>query len=356
MKALAIFCDGTWQTFDQPRPTNVSLLARCVIPAQTIGEGAHIQVVYYDDGVGVGGGVGDGLIHWAGGLFGEGLDGKIKEAYRFICLNYTPGDRIFVFGFSRGAYTARSLVGLLGQRWILRRDRLEHVDEVLDSYRSRKGDPREFQKLRDQFSWPVPTSSEARISYLGVWDTVGSLGIPDTNALAHLVDERYKFHDLSLSTFVASARHAVSIDEERTTFRPTLWDNIDQLNAGTGRGDGDDAVYRQEWFPGVHGSVGGGGADGGLSIAPLIWIAEGAQRAGLQLDPGLWEPIISQRNDLADLPTKDWTVGEFALDAFGQSPRQPGPQEVEQVSQSAQRRWRERTDYRPEPLRSILRS
>ena len=353
MKRLCIFCDGTWQTFDQPRPTNVALLARCVLPGQISPTSPAVQVVYYDDGVGVGGGVANGLVHWLGGTLGDGLDAKIRDAYRFLCLNYTPGDQILIFGFSRGAYTARSLGGLLSQRWILKRSQLDRIDEVMTTYRTRAGEE-ELAKLRDEFSWPVPSDASSRISYLGVWDTVGSLGIPDVTALADIVDSKYKFHDLSLSPFVASARHAVSTDEERATFRPTLWDNIDAMNASTGKGDEGDALYAQQWFPGVHGSVGGGGVDGGISIAPLTWIAEGAQRAGLQLDNDLWEPIISGRNDLANFPAKDWTLGAIALDAFGLAPREPGPQELEQISQSARHRWEKRIDYRPVPLRFVL--
>ena len=115
MKSIAIFCDGTWQNISQRFPTNVTRLARAVAPK---GKDPHTgepipQIVFYDDGVGVGQGVAENFTKFVGGAIGKGLDRKIAEAYEFLCLNFEPGDRIYIFGFSRGAYTARSLAGLL---------------------------------------------------------------------------------------------------------------------------------------------------------------------------------------------------------------------------------------------------
>ena len=106
MRNIAIFCDGTWQKIGQGDPTNVVKLARAV---RVLAEDGRPQLTYYDNGVGVGEGVMNRATRWIGGAFGAGLDHKILEAYLFLALNYMPGDRIFIFGFSRGAYTARSL-------------------------------------------------------------------------------------------------------------------------------------------------------------------------------------------------------------------------------------------------------
>ena len=134
MKNIAIFCDGTWQYLGQRHPTNVALMARSVLPQAA----DHVpQLVYYDDGVGVGDGVLDRATHILGGALGAGLEHKILRAYEILSLNYQPGDRIFIFGFSRGAYTARSLAGMLRWLWILKREQVGQVEEALRLYRTR---------------------------------------------------------------------------------------------------------------------------------------------------------------------------------------------------------------------------
>ena len=376
MKAIAIFCDGTWQHLDQRYPTNVAKLARAVAPASAAGP----QFVYYDDGVGVSSGVADNLTHLVGGATGQGLDYKIARAYEFLCLNYEPGDRIFIFGFSRGAYTARSLAGLLRLAWILKREEASRVFEVAAFYRTRpkstapQADRDAFDaimaKYRADHCYPdppfladqayvpgdpsslTPEAGCAWIQHVGVWDTVGSLGVPANLPFARELDAKYDFNDTDLSRFVRSARHAVSIDERRDTFAPTLWDNIDTLNKNA-HADGfayADRPYQQVWFPGGHGCVGGGGDDGGISIPPLLWIAEGARRAGLALDEPQLALYARQAHPDARFEGGGFSVGDFLISLDGLSDRK-GPDVFDEVSQSARDRWVALPSYRPSPLR-----
>jgi uncharacterized protein (DUF2235 family) len=288
VRNLAVFCDGTWQYFDQAYPTNVALLFNAV--ADQAADGT-VQLKHYDDGVGVATKVDNPLEDLAGGAFGAGLDRKVVENYRWIAQTYEPGDRIFLFGFSRGAFTARSLGGLLRWAWIPKPDQIAQADQAMQLYRTRpdKGaDPAAEQAFQDRmaafraaYCYPSeaftgqkaydPTDpstltpddlSCAWLQYVGVFDTVGSLGVPDDFPLAGLIDAQYQFYDTSLSQFVRSARHAVSIDERRETFKPTLWDNIGPLNANAGATTlaYDLQPYQQRWFPGGHGAVGGGAA------------------------------------------------------------------------------------------------
>ena len=375
MKNIAILCDGTWQDLGQPIPTNVAKLARTIEPRSADGA---IQVVYYDDGVGVGHGVLDAATHLIGGAFGQGLDYKIGRAYEFLCLNYEPGDRIFIFGFSRGAYTARSLAGLVRWAWILKRENVSEIGAATALYRSRpphgsvkaRADAFEAQaaQFRAGYCHPAeafiddmvydpkdpgslaPGPGCAWIQYVGVWDTVGALGVPTNLPFANLLDAQYAFHDASLSRFVRSGRHAVAIDEKRHTFQPALWDNIAAQNTHAGA-DGltyDARPYQQCWFPGHHGSVGGGSDDGGLALIPMLWVAEGAMRAGLSL-------ACSELDEYARIAHPDakiaggFSIGQLLTSLDGVADR-IGPAAFEEVSLSAKLRWARLPAYRPAPL------
>jgi uncharacterized protein (DUF2235 family) len=378
LKNIAIFCDGTWQHIDQRYPTNVAKLARAVAPQAADGSP---QVIFYDDGVGVSQGAMDTATHLLGGALGEGLDYKIASAYEFLCLNYQPGDRIFLFGFSRGAYTARSLAGLLRLAWILRREHTSEIFEATNLYRSRPDkdaspeDQAKFaammQDFRDQRSYPSniftddrvydpadpasltpPSQDCAWLQYVGVWDTVGSLGVPKVLPLATQVNSRYDFHDTRLSRFVRSARHAVSLDERRETFEPTLWDNLPTLNTNAHADGLAPALqpYQQTWFPGGHGEVGGGGDDGGLSLIPMLWIAEGAARAGLAFDTTELRDYEQIAHPDAKFQKGGFSIGALFTAAAGLRDRD-GPDVFDDVSLSARLRWSRLADYRPASLR-----
>ncbi|HKD22981.1 MAG TPA: DUF2235 domain-containing protein [Rhizomicrobium sp.] len=367
-KNIALFCDGTWQHLGQPTPTNVASLAHSVTPAEKA-TGCP-QVVFYDDGVGVAEGVLPEATSLLGGGMGEGLDAKIAQAYQFLCLNYVPGDRIFIFGFSRGAYTARSVGGLLRKCWILRRDQVGFIDEAMGHYRSGELDNPALVKFKQDHCYPaqpfcdprdpspvvaaegIDPAAYAHVQYVGVWDTVGSLGIPNALPFHNEVNAKYRFHDESLSRFVVSARHAVSIDERRSTFSPTLWDNIADLNknAGADRLTLDKRPYQQVWFPGGHSGVGGGCDDGGLSKGPLIWIAEGAARAGLEWSDEALTVFAKAANALAPFGEEPWSISKEIIALMGEADR-AGPQNAEDISDAARSRWNDAgLKYRPPPI------
>lgn len=372
MKNLVICCDGTWQELSQRFPTNVTRLTRALAPAAA---GGAPQVTFYDDGVGVGTGVLDKATRILGGALGRGLDRKIAEAYEFLVLNYEPGDRIYIFGFSRGAYTARSLAGLLRQVWILKRINASECERAIELYRSHDKDAVEIQRFRQNFCHTAAPALEERafnpdspaktvtrnkdetgwIQFLGVWDTVGSLGIPRGLPFSEQINGKYEFHDTSLSRFVWNARHAVSIDEKRETFTPTLWTNIDRLNdnAGASGLPYDQRPYQQTWFPGGHGAVGGGESDGGISLPPLLWMLEGAQRAGLTFDPDQLAMFDGAADPLAALRAGDRSVGSIILEAVGQKDRD-GPTTLDEVSVAARVRWKKAApSYRPKTLSHV---
>lgn len=381
MKHIAIFCDGTWQNFGQQHPTNVARLARGTLRRSGAGD---VQVIRYDDGIGVGNGTVDQLSALVGGAFGKGLDYKLARAFEFLCLNYEVGDRIYLFGFSRGAYTVRSLAGLMRQFWILRADAADKVPEAIDLYRARPeakpaktydarnaawiAEVAHFHKLwshpvSDAFVGdkaydpgdpeslvPADPATCAWIQYMGVWDTVGSLGIPAKLPFADLIDDKYQFHDLELSRFVRSARHAVALDERRETFIPSLWTNVDPLNDNAhanGRPYGA-RPYQQQWFPGVHGAVGGGGASI-VSLAPLLWIAEGAARAGLALDPKQMAWLTGKVDPTADFEQEKVDLGSIALKLVGAKWRD-GPENLDEISLSAKARMQGLSTYDPHSL------
>lgn len=298
VKRIAIFCDGTWNLADRKgEQTNVVQLAQAV--EITASDGIK-QVPLYIRGVGTGRGsnaFSRTTDKWLGGALGWGLERNIEEAYRRLIWLYEPGDEIFIFGFSRGAYTARSLAGLLRKAGILPRSDVDKVGEAMELYRKRgeENAPDEvvIQNQRAELSPDVATSKKdlakrdkpaklLQISYLGIWDTVGALGLPGFLGLvAKLTNKKYAFHDLQLSSSVKSAYHAVALDERRKAYPPSLWDNLPKLNTLSPLGA---APYQQKWFAGDHGSIGGGGEIRGLSAYTFGWIAQGALNQGLELN------------------------------------------------------------------------
>ncbi len=264
MKRIILCTDGTWNKPDQKdrgkrKPSNVVKMARAIKPRADDGTE---QIVYYGDGVGTNW----GLDKIAGGGFGVGLSANIVDAYQFLALNYEEGDEIFLFGFSRGAYTARSIAGLVHKLGILPKDHAFFIPEAYKLYRDQARDI-ELESFRlDHNSRP------ARIKYIGVWDTVGALGIPI--GLFKTFNKRYQFHEVDLVSSIENAYHALAIDERRKPFAPTLW----HLPHGS------EQTLEQVWFPGVHTNIGGGYSKDGLANISLQWIAGKAESHGLELD------------------------------------------------------------------------
>jgi uncharacterized protein (DUF2235 family) len=358
----------------------VVLTAESVIPVANDGTP---QLIYYDEGIGT-----RWFDKWIGGLFGAGLLNNLTEAYRFLIFNYRPGDEIYVFGFSRGAYSARSFVGLLRHSAIVNRRIASKIKEAISNYKCAETDPGKLEDIRRRFrsscSFDVCVSEEdedwlannvqdyrrgdrprLRIKYLGVWDTVGALGIPGFIFKSPLLYQWYQFHDTSLSgEFVESARHAVAIDERRASFAPTLWDNIEQLNTSVGMHVEDgNAPYQQKWFPGTHGSVGGGGDRRGLSDQAMSWVLDGARNAGLQLDTKegsrIYELTPNHTENLFNVSKPTWWE-RFKWWILPKADRLPGPQYLWEINKSARRRWwetpetlRSKSRYRPNTLNRV---
>lgn len=271
-KRLIVLCDGTWNKAEnldrhKRKPTNVMKIVRAIQPVTADGT---VQVTYYDEGVGNN----PGLDRWLGGGLGAGLDLNIQEAYRFLLYNYAPGDTIFFFGFSRGAYTVRSLMGLLQHLGLLPKDHDFFVPEAYALYRQRalvQADQNAWQQQVATFRAEHNARTIA-IEFVGVWDTVGALGLP-LNWFTFFNRRRYEFHDTRLSPNIRHAYHALAIDEQRRTFQTTLWENPDP-----------NQVLEQRWFAGVHTNVGGGYEHDGLANCSLHWIKEKAVALGLGVD------------------------------------------------------------------------
>jgi hypothetical protein len=286
VRHLVVCCDGTWNTPEQqqggvPTPTNVVRLHHALIEDEN-------QRRYYHPGVGTDPGLVDRL---RGGGLGVGLDSNIKSAYSWLATTYQPGDAICLFGFSRGAYTVRSLAGMLSacglattvsglptaKRWA-------EIDRLYDEV---------YRPAQGQHAGPAP-HPQVRIRFVGVWDTVGSLGIPDSLGMLNLFDvgNRRRFHDTRLSPLIEHARHAVALDETRGPFTPTLW-------TGDESEPGDHRSVQQVWFAGDHCDVGGGHLQTGLSDAALKWmIDEASTYTGLRFRPEMLDQIRPNPGDV----------------------------------------------------------
>lgn len=270
-KNLVICADGTWnrpeEDLDKDFPTNVLRLARAVQPRA---DDERPQHVFYDWGI--------GSYHSRviGGATGRGIHKNIMDGYRYIVQNYSPGTRLYLFGFSRGAYTVRSLCGLINNCGILKRPHARLIQQAFDHYKRVGPDYApagsksvKFRKAYSHESWDI--------HFIGVWDTVGALGVPFS--LLGLFDSKDEFYDTELGGNVRVARHALAIDERRQDFEPTLWQPRDGLD------------LRQVWFAGSHSDIGGSyppDKQGRLaSDYALQWMLEEAAAAGLALEPHL---------------------------------------------------------------------
>jgi uncharacterized protein (DUF2235 family) len=273
MKRIAICADGTWNVRDlvnkdaeTRHPTNVTKVARAIL---TRTSGGVDQIVYYHDGVGTGV-LSDRI---TGGIFGSGIENNIRDLYRFILYNYHDGDELFFFGFSRGAYTVRTLAGFMNRVGLLQKDDDYWVPEIYACYKNNKnpGSPdwqQAFSKLKNPNPRPCPP-----IKFIGVWDTVGALGPP--GLVGHFLNKyRYAYHDVGLNQHIQNAYHALAIDERRSTFRPNTWQRSAEFTGN----------LEQAWFAGVHTNVGGSAAKDGLANEALHWMVQKSEALGLEFD------------------------------------------------------------------------
>ena len=337
MKRIVICADGTWNIRDQidkktkkRRPSNVTKIARAVKPQAHNGID---QVVYYHEGVGTGG----PLDTLTGGAFGAGIERNIRDLYRFIVYNYAPDDELFLFGFSRGAFTVRTLAGFMRFVGLVEKDDDYYVPELYECYEKRKGPgTAEWNKAHHKIFNKRPAP---RIRFIGVWDTVGALGAP--GFLGQIFRRnRYAYHDVGLNPTIENAYHALAIDEHRVPFKPSPWE----------RPAGWNGTLEQAWFAGVHRNVGGGFTPDGLANEALHWIVEKAERHNLELDSTYLEHFTPCFNAK---PENSMSLG-YRL--FGVLVRPMGAlaNHGEAVHQSAIDRRKLLDDYRPRNLEAFL--
>jgi len=333
-KRLVVCCDGTWNKPDQGGgPTNVTKMARAILPSWN----GIVQQVYYDSGVGTG----NAVDRFLGGTFGIGLGQNVQEAYRTLALNYEPGDSIMMFGFSRGAYTVRSLAGLVSLVGLVRKGDLHEMPKIWDYYRS-KAEERQAAPLNPLWF----KDRQPEIEVLGVWDTVGSLGIPG-NFLGALGRRRHEFHDVKLGSKIRRAYHALAIDEHRKNFTPAIWDTSSRRP---------DQEVDQVWFCGAHSNVGGGYPDRTLSDQSFLWMC-GKVMDVLGLDQAYLDEKVER---LADDEARGLQMDSLTLKwkLLGRIDREIGQDESEAVHRSAFVRkhfgtlGRQPKPYDPYPYRS----
>lgn len=329
MKRIVICADGTWnrpeKNLKKDVATNVLRMARAIKPVASDGVP---QQVFYDWGI--------GSYHdkVSAGATGKGLHKNIMDDYRYLVQNYAPGDELYFFGFSRGAYTIRSLCGLINNVGIVKRTEARLIQAAFDHYKKpgKKHSPHgvasvEFRRAHSHRAM--------KIKFVGVWDTVGAMGIP--LSFLGLFGDKDEFYDTKIGPNVECARHALGIDEQRTDFEPTVWEP--QLGMD----------MKQVWFAGAHSDVGGGYSrdrDGGLlADNTLGWMMKEARGAGLSLESHLARTL--QPGALAKVHKSRRSF--YRLKARLHRSIAHGKDEI-LIHRSVKERWDSDAKYRPKNL------
>lgn len=295
-RAIVLFSDGTGNSSAKLFKTNVWRMYEAI----DLGDSASDadQIVYYDEGVGT-----SGLrpIAALGAVFGVGLKRNALDLYRFLCRNYRDGDRIFAFGFSRGAFTIRVLIGLIEKEGLVTYEgEADLAHQAADAHRNYiKGRNPRFGPMRlivpawrflvsrflaakrrimRQRLYSPGQNRRPRVAFVGLWDTVAAYGGPITEIVRGFDDwiRPLTFKDRGLPPIVDRARHALALDDERDAFQPVLWHEPNDV---------DREQLQQVWFSGMHADVGGGYPDDSLAYVSLAWMMKEAQAAGLMLRP-----------------------------------------------------------------------
>lgn len=382
-KRLIVLCDGTWMNSDygyvKPGllngkgglqvPSNVTRISRCF--KRRCGDGT-LQIINYESGVGSGSNMLDSV---TGGAFGVGLAERVREAYAYLCANYRDGDEIFLVGFSRGAFTARSVAGMIANLGLLTREGVEHFYPIFKDMQ---------HWMDDDYDDPFPNSPfpdkpkgphadeeyRVRLAKMGytrvqqqngapitikavcVWDTVGSLGIPRIAWLEKMgirpSNDEYNWHDTALSDTIEHAFQALALDETRPPFSPAVWERPRKMRLRTD--------LRQVWFPGNHGNCGGGWDDQGISNATLAWMMDQMASVGVEFDRPSLDRVIQQSTEFymqaraqnakksrrvmqqwavdpiyeSNRPVRPWALGQIQKDSSllfklsGETTRTPG--------------------------------
>ena len=317
-KTIVVLSDGTGNSSAALFKTNVWRVYEAIDQSPPAPDHRR-QIAYYDDGVGTSAFKPLAIL---GGVFGIGLKRNILDLYRFVCRTYSPGDQIYLFGFSRGAFTIRLLAGLIAtQGLVVTQSQVMLERCALDAYRAyrRRFNPTGglvnfFRKLRDGLvaagkvmtgrrdADPVRRDMDVRIRFVGVWDTVAAYGMP-IQELTRGIDKwiwPLSMPNYQLSPKVDIARHALALDDERDTFHPLVWDEAHEREL-TAAGTIQLGRLRQVWFAGMHSDVGGGYPDDALSYVSLDWMLREACDAGLRIKPYALAHIAATANPYAPM-------------------------------------------------------
>ena len=332
-KRIVICADGTWsrpeKDLQEDFPTNVLRLARAIKP---VGANQTPQQVFYDWGVG------SYYDQVVGGATGKGLHKNIMDDYRYIVQNYSPGDELYLFGFSRGAYTVRALCGLINNCGIIKRPDAPLLQKAFNHYK--KSGPAHAPQGSESVKFRNEHSHKSReIKFVGVWDTVGAMGIPFS--FLGLFDDKDEFYDTKIGGNVRIARHALAIDEHREDFVPTIWlpkENMDM---------------QQVWFAGAHSDIGGSykpDKDGSFSSdIPLAWMIQEAVKSDLAVESHLKQSLTT--NPLA-------TIHKSRRSFYRIKKKYNRPIEQEQdsvlIHESVKSRWDQDSKYRPSKLKEYI--
>ncbi len=333
MANVVVCSDGTWnrpeEDLEQDHPSNVLKLARGISP--DIDD--RKQHVFYDWGL--------GAYHSSltAGISGRGIHKNILDGYRYIVQNYQAGDRIYLFGFSRGAYTVRALCGLINNCGILQRSHAELISRAWQIYKSPRPQNAPSGEAAREFRERYGHASRS-VDFVGVWDTVGALGIPFS--VLGFLDAHDEFYDTKMGSNVRIARHALAIDEQRRDFEPTLW----APNEGVD--------LKQVWFAGVHADIGGSYGPDDVSACEvadtaLAWMLGEAEQAGLGVEPHVWSNITDGVKAPIHRSRRHIFRAKRALKRELTSPLC----EL-QVHSSVKRRYLQDEGYRPSRLRAAV--
>ncbi|POR35473.1 Uncharacterized protein TPAR_04329 [Tolypocladium paradoxum] len=308
-KRLIVCCDGTWMNSDygfvKPGllsgkgglqvPSNVTRISRCF--KRKCSDGT-LQIINYESGVGSGSGVLDNV---TGGAFGVGLAevsddddddaARVRVAYSFLCANYRDGDDIFLVGFSRGAFTARSVAGMIGNLGLLTREGVEHFYPIFKDMQNWRNDdyadPFPSRPFPDKPKGPRAAEEyRARLAKMGYTRVDQCNGDLITIKAVCVWDT---WHDTSLSDKIEHAFQALALDETRAPFSPAVWERPRHARLTTD--------LRQVWFPGNHGNCGGGWDDQGVSNCTLAWMMDQMASVGVEFDRTSLDRVVQQSVD-----------------------------------------------------------
>lgn len=362
-KNIVIFLDGTW---NDPEDQTRVWAAKNLISATHKGVK---QDVYYDAGLGT-----QKFEKFQGGVFGKGLGKNVRQAYAWLVDTYKDGDNVYIFGFSRGSFTATSVTGMIMRWGLIRPNSPLSVEQIFKLYEKwdkhtplyqlvfDKRDGRtDFSALEQQL---LDTSRRIKIKMIGIWDSVATVGVPFGN-FARFSKNALRFHNPRISTIYENVFHALAIDEHRKPFRPILFHFFYKRDATQADYDKNKKKYadhiEQRWFSGSHGDV-GGGDNIPVSNAPYAWLLSHAQSLGLGLNSSL--PVTHQvHKQPLNNPFSTFIFGLYKIVRFGKryyrtigaapkAVKNNGMIETlsETIDTSVIKRWQTDANYRPKNL------